>query len=156
MSTPSQNALKHGLFAASPVLPNEDPAPFEALRQSFIRQYKPANLLEHQLTADLANLRWRLLRCQALENKILTDDSLATQAQIETLAKFSLYEHRLTRKFTQTLKQLQTLQAERPPVPTPTRTPRNSVFSKPPTPAPPPTQTRPPIADKIGSSHATP
>ena len=38
----AQNALKHGLTATTPVLPDEDPEAFAGLRQEVFEQYNPA------------------------------------------------------------------------------------------------------------------
>ena len=65
------NALKHGLWAARAVLPDEDPEAFEALRQSMIEQFKPVFPLEAELVEEVATVLWRLRRIPQIEAGIL-------------------------------------------------------------------------------------
>jgi hypothetical protein len=62
------NALKHGMDAASTVIPGEDPAELEALIASYHDQFQPANPAEAYFVDTLAQSDWnkrRLLRIQA-------------------------------------------------------------------------------------------
>src|SRR5438045_2007025 len=52
-STVRLNALKHGLYAADPVIPGEDPAHLEALHTSHYDRFQPATPEEHVLLAAL-------------------------------------------------------------------------------------------------------
>src|SRR5271154_4703280 len=68
----SLNALRHGLTAASPVLPSEDQAAFDAHRRGFFDEYQPATPTESQLVQELADTSWRLNRIPLLEAEVLS------------------------------------------------------------------------------------
>jgi hypothetical protein len=63
----SLNALRHGLTAASAVLPSEDPAAYEQHRRRFFDEYQPATPTESQLVQELVDTSWRLNRIPLLE-----------------------------------------------------------------------------------------
>jgi hypothetical protein len=67
----SQNAFRHGLTSARIVLPGEDPAEYDAHRESLLSQYKPANDIECTLVEELAATSWRLLRARRFETAVL-------------------------------------------------------------------------------------
>jgi hypothetical protein len=67
----SQNALTHGLTAASPVLTTENPAAYQLHCRQFFDEYQPATPTESQLTRELADTAWRLNRIPALEAALL-------------------------------------------------------------------------------------
>ncbi len=106
----SLNALRHGLTAASAVLPSEDPAAYEAHRRSFFADLQPLGALEEHLVRSLADTAWRLNRIPALEADLLVD-GLAQQTR--ALATLGMNEARLSRQFDRTLKQLREIQAQR-------------------------------------------
>ena len=64
------NALKHGLFAADPVIPGEDPAHLEALHTGHYDRFQPATTEEHVLVAALVRDAWRLERCSNSETAV--------------------------------------------------------------------------------------
>src|SRR5262245_3464286 len=53
------NALKHGLTAASPVLPGEDPDAFQARIDAWKADLKPRNTLEDDLIERAARVSWQ-------------------------------------------------------------------------------------------------
>ena len=65
------NSLKHGMTAATAVLPYEDADSYDELRQSFHDTYKPANAVEASLVETIANSYWRLLRIRRIETAAL-------------------------------------------------------------------------------------
>ena len=65
------NALKHGLTAVTPVLPDEDTSAFEELRQRLFAQFEPDTALAIELVEDLTCLLWRLRRVPSIEAGIL-------------------------------------------------------------------------------------
>jgi hypothetical protein len=67
----SQNAFRHGLTSARIVLPGEDPAEYDKLRESLLRQYIPANEVERTLVEELAAASWRLFRARRFETAVL-------------------------------------------------------------------------------------
>lgn len=61
------NALKHGLLARDLVLPDEDPAKFDALLHDLIQHYAPVGPIEMILVERIAVNLWRLgraVRCE--------------------------------------------------------------------------------------------
>jgi hypothetical protein len=70
-STSRLNALKHGMTAATSVLPHEDSAGFAELRLALLHQYNPANIGEGTLVETIANAYWRLLRARRAETEFL-------------------------------------------------------------------------------------
>jgi len=119
----SQNALTHGLTAASPVLPSEDPAAYETHCRAFHDEYKPSTPTETQLVTELADTAWRLNRVPKLEAALL-DRAANPRTEREAiafdivdahraLATLGLHSGRLSRQFQKTLNTLRELQAER-------------------------------------------
>jgi hypothetical protein len=72
----SQNAVIHGLRSEMIVLPNEDPAEFEAMRDGFFEDWKPPTETRRVLVERVAAGAWRLRRCVKLER-----DRIAEQVQ---------------------------------------------------------------------------
>ena len=107
----SSNALRHGLTAQQALIPGDDPEAYKKFRDDFIAGLQPKGALELQLAENMAGMQWRLNRCRAIEQSILAFEP--GPAQIDSLNKFSLYEHRLSRNFHTTLKQFLELKAER-------------------------------------------
>jgi len=77
----AQNALQHGLTAAAPVLPDEDPSAFGELLQALLDEYDPRTTVETELVQDLAWVFWRLRRVPYFDAAILL--AAPHQAQIE-------------------------------------------------------------------------
>src|SRR5687767_1207806 len=63
----ARNATTHGIFAAVPVVPREDPAAWEAHRAGVVASLAPAGLLEVNLAERAALLLWRLQRLARYE-----------------------------------------------------------------------------------------
>jgi hypothetical protein len=63
------NALKHGMAAATTVLPHEDSISFAELRKSLLNEYAPAGGIEITLVDTVANAYWRLLRVRRAETE---------------------------------------------------------------------------------------
>ena len=119
----SLNALRHGLTAASAVLPSEDQAAFDAHRRGFFDEYQPATPTETQLVQELADTSWRLNRIPLLEADLLTRaaNPPTNQAAIDfdivdahrLLANLSIQGQRLSRQFQKSLDMLRNIQADR-------------------------------------------
>jgi len=58
----SANALKTGIYAKSTLLPGEDPAEYDALRQEHYDQFQPANTDERDLLDLMVKYKWQLRR----------------------------------------------------------------------------------------------
>jgi hypothetical protein len=122
----SLNALRHGLTAASAVLPSENQAAYDAHRRGFFDEYKPATPTETQLVIEIADTAWRLNRIPLLEADLLTRAAHppTEQAAIDfdivdahrLLASLGLHYQRLSRQFQKAvdhLRDIQTGRAER-------------------------------------------
>ena len=122
----SLNALRHGLTAASPVLPSEDPAAYEAHRLQFLAEHQPATPTETQLVQELIDTSWRLSRIPLLEADLLNRAANPPneQARIDfdivdahrLINNLSIQGQRLSRQFQkalQTLGEIQTARRDR-------------------------------------------
>jgi len=119
----SQNALRHGLTARTPVLTSEDQAAYENHHRQFEKEYQPANATESQLVKEMADTAWRLNRIPLLEADILNRaQSPAPSPEPPAfdivdahrlLASLGLNGARLSRQFQKALQQLGDLQHER-------------------------------------------
>ncbi len=108
----SLNALRHGLTAASAVLPSEDQAAFDAHRRGFFDEYHPETPTETQLVQELADTAWRLKRIPLLESELFSQ-SPNPQTLIPMLATLGLHYTRLSRQFQKTVDTLREIQSER-------------------------------------------
>jgi hypothetical protein len=121
----SQNALRHGLTAASPVLPSEDRAAYENHRRQFFDEYKPATPTESQLVQELADTSWRLNRIPLLEADVLARAANPPDAELDLVIEFDIVDahriihnlciqgQRLSRQFQKSLETLRDIQADR-------------------------------------------
>ena len=110
----SRNALRHGLTAASPVLPTEDPEAYESHLRSFLDEYQPATPTETQLVRELADTAWRLNRIPLLEARLLSGaDGLSILDAHRLLQNLGVQNNRLSRQFHKSLDQLRAIQLDR-------------------------------------------
>ena len=109
----AMNAIRHGLFAESPVLASEDPVAYAAFRDAYFADVDPQGAIEETYVKILVDVQWRLNRCTSIENSIFNSPDLNEAQQLDGLARFSLYEGRLTRKFNQALRDLRLAQETR-------------------------------------------
>ena len=65
------NALKHGLCAEHVLLPHENAAMLEQIRQDLIEQYQPATNWELRLVEDAAMAYFRVVRSRRFERGLL-------------------------------------------------------------------------------------
>jgi hypothetical protein len=68
----SQNALKHGLSAKTPLLPGEDPAVFAAFFEGLIEDLAPQGAIEAYQVQRAAEIAWRLQRVPHFEAGLMT------------------------------------------------------------------------------------
>ena len=73
----SLNAVKHGLAAARVLLPGEDQAEFDALRDEAIESFQPQNFVEALLGERITLAYWRLRRVARAEKDTIEDGILA-------------------------------------------------------------------------------
>jgi hypothetical protein len=121
----SGNSRKHGLTSKHTVLPGEDPAEYDALRESIIKQYAPANETERTLTEEVASGSWRLARARRHETAILKKligencvDADAAYAELfmekpKELERLLRYVTTIERSYYRALNKLEKLQKER-------------------------------------------
>jgi len=64
----SQNAVKHGLFAAGAVISGEDPAVYELYREQFFAELLPVGMVETMLAERAVGLAWRLQRAERMQS----------------------------------------------------------------------------------------
>src|ERR1035438_9297210 len=70
----SQNALRHGLTARTPVIPSEVPAAYQQHCRQFMDEYHPATPTETQMVQQLADTSWRINRIPLLEPDVCQVD----------------------------------------------------------------------------------
>jgi hypothetical protein len=119
----SLNALRHGLTAASAVLPTENPAAYEDHRRRFFDEYQPATPTESQLVQELADASWRLNRIPLLEAGVLARAAAPVPLDQEIafdivdahrlIANLGIQGQRLSRQFQKSLHTLRDIQAAR-------------------------------------------
>src|SRR5262249_50906453 len=71
-SIASRNATRHGLCSTQVVLPNEDPAEFQALRDAWFEHDRPADPAHVAALESLVLAAWRLRRCKRYEAAVLS------------------------------------------------------------------------------------
>jgi hypothetical protein len=135
----SRNSLRHGLLAEHVLLPHEDKAHYDQVRDSYIESFQPADQPQLDLVETIAAARWRLNRLVGMEatifekEMVLHDEDmvkeLAGMTKVEELAwvfdhmanhgkglqLLLRYEGQLNRTYDRALKQLQSLQKTHPP-----------------------------------------
>jgi hypothetical protein len=67
----SRNAIRHGLTGTQIVIPGEDAAAYEQLRQELHQSHDPRNEAERILVDQIAANAWRLMRAQRVETAFL-------------------------------------------------------------------------------------
>jgi len=65
----SQNAVKHGLFAAEAVVTGENPAVYELFHDKYLAELAPAGMAESVLAERVISLSWRLQRAERMQNQ---------------------------------------------------------------------------------------
>ena len=63
----SQNAIKHGLCAKDVIIPGEDEAEFERLRDGFVDALEPRDEVELALVRQMVAAEWRMRRIDRVE-----------------------------------------------------------------------------------------
>src|SRR5262245_54202906 len=66
-SGPAFNALKHGYYAASILLPGDDATEFYRERRALFHNYRPQTVDEADLVETIAEHRWMLRRFLAVQ-----------------------------------------------------------------------------------------
>ena len=76
----SQNAIRHGLFAAEAVIQGENPADYELYHDQFLAELVPVGMVEALLAGRIVSLAWRLQRTERMHNEAID----VMLAQVET------------------------------------------------------------------------
>jgi hypothetical protein len=120
----SRNSVRHGLTGTQIVMPGEDAAAYEEMRQGMQDSYCPANEPERALVDQIAANYWRLLRAQRVETAFLAklaegseDPSLAIAAAFlerpKDLDRIQRYVTAASNAFYKAMKELEKMQRER-------------------------------------------
>ena len=120
----SRNATRHGLTGTQIVMPGEDAAAYEDLRQGLHESHRPANEAERILVDQIAANAWRLLRAQRVETAFLAKltegakdpDAALAEAFLEKpkeLARMHRYVAAAQNAYYKAITQLSKLQKER-------------------------------------------
>jgi hypothetical protein len=120
----SVNRLRHGLTSTQIILPGEDAAEYDELREDLLGTYKPANATECTLVEEIAASSWRLMRARRQETIILTRllgdcaDAGTAIAELflekpKELARLMRYITSFERAYYRALNKLEKLQKER-------------------------------------------
>jgi hypothetical protein len=72
-TTVSQNALKHGLFAAQDVLSVENQDEYDLLREEMLAELAPVGAVESLLAQRAVSLAWRLRRAERMQDEVVQD-----------------------------------------------------------------------------------
>jgi hypothetical protein len=84
------NARKHGLRGHEVLLPDEDPAEFEAFRENIFRDLRPVGFLESELADHVVSSCWWLRRCDRLGAALLDGGTYVMDAiASKTLEEFA-------------------------------------------------------------------
>ena len=67
----SQNAVKHGLFAAEAVITGENPADYELYHDQYLAELKPVGMTESMMAERIVSLAWRLRRAERMQNQTI-------------------------------------------------------------------------------------
>ena len=105
----SRNSFKHGLSTGQIIMPGEDPAAFEELRQSLMEEHQPASLTEELLVNEMAQSYWLEQRAIRLQNDCFTLEGIDETR----LSLFLRYQTTYNRAFHKALNTLLKLQKDR-------------------------------------------
>ena len=64
------NALKHGIDAASIVIPGEDPAEYESMAANYYEEFEPGSAVEEFHVETLIRSDWQMRRLKRVEAKL--------------------------------------------------------------------------------------
>ena len=130
----AMNATRHGLTGRTVVMPYEDMEAYYAFCNQLLESLAPETPVERQYAQAFCDTQWRLNRARSLEDAMLSLGHFEEAGDIDvdhcqvhaaltaarvfrddsrSFVNLSLYKQRLQRTLEKSLKQLQTLQAER-------------------------------------------
>lgn len=107
----SMNRLTHGCRSAKTILPDENPAEFEALVQDWLESYGPQDAIARRLVEETALADWFLRRNQKrldeFESSLPANPCLWTDAHHTNFKNFSRYKTTAERSFVRAFKELE-------------------------------------------------
>ena len=119
----AQNAIKHGLTAAAPVIATENLVDYAAYRQQMLPSLTPVGPMETMLADRIIDLSWRLKRADRLQTTACDElasaephpnplGALAVKDFSDTrvLERLLIYERRIEHSLYRTMLELQRLQ----------------------------------------------
>lgn len=77
------NALRHGFFAKSLLLPGDDPSELEQLKADFLTRLNPRDALELRTADSIIANHWRLARLRRAECRLLIETEQAIEREHE-------------------------------------------------------------------------
>ncbi len=121
------NGVRHGLSGRTFfLLPDEDPAEFQAHEAMWLAEWSPRDLHEHEAAACAIRAMWREIRADRLEAQVLTDlfaaGTIADEAErqaakataFKALGTLLRYRSRIEREHDRAMAALESLRQRRP------------------------------------------
>ena len=137
----AMNALKSGIDAQSEIIPGEDGASFDALAAEYINRFQPTSPDERCLIDVLIRSDWQLRRLARAEAQLWQSEiqnaqergasvppALALNFAAENLSRLQRRIDSTQRNYQRALREIESLQAARPPDPQPAE---NGVIPEP-------------------------
>jgi hypothetical protein len=87
----ARNALRHGLTAKNPLLPEEDREEYQRHCEIYLARFAWRDECERQLIRRMADIEWRLLRIPYIESALMEVGEFAA------LSNIAMYQQRLQR-----------------------------------------------------------
>ena len=75
------NALRHGLYASTVLLPEENPQEYDALRLLYQERLEPKTTYEQELVSQIAQIEWKRIRTELIA--VLRRDRNKLREQLE-------------------------------------------------------------------------
>ncbi|MGA2132258.1 MAG: hypothetical protein ABSH50_08205 [Bryobacteraceae bacterium] len=114
-ATCSLNALRHGFYSSTVVLPGENQAAFDEMLHGLQDFYQPQDPQQQQMVDELAALKWKLYRAELFESGLLIE--YGDQPASTCLAQYDRVTQigcRLRRMMFKLYKDLAAIRAARP------------------------------------------
>ena len=108
------NRLSHGLYAATLILPGEDPEQYQQLHDQYQAYYQPRDIVEQELVDQLAAAKWRMFRTALLEAEFMEDhENQDLDRRLANLNRITQCQARLYRQWDKLRKDLDAIRAAR-------------------------------------------
>jgi len=108
------NRLSHGLYAATLILPGEDPEQYQQLHDQYQVYYQPRDIVEQELVDQLAAAKWRMFRTALLEAEFMeVHEDQDLDRRLANLNRITQCQARLSRQWDKLRKDLDAIRAAR-------------------------------------------